>query len=89
MSSVEIASLSSKGQIVIPSAIRDDIGVKSGSKFVVISDGSNILLKPIEKPKMETFKNLIKKSQGYSRKYGLKKADLAKTIKRVRNASRS
>ena len=85
MSSVEITSLSSKGQIVIPNQIRDELGVKAGTKFVVISDGTNVLLKPITKPKMDTFKKLISRSQSYARKHGLKKADIKKTIKRVRN----
>jgi len=85
MSVVEITTLSSKGQIVIPNKIRDELGVKSGSKFVVISDGSNILLKHIEKPPVETFKKLITRSQSYARKHGLKKADVKNAIKKVRS----
>lgn len=89
MSAVEITSLSSKGQIVIPNKIRDELGVKAGAKFVVISDGSNVLLKPIEKPKMDSFKKLILRSQSYARKYGLKKSDIKKAIKRVRSERNS
>lgn len=55
MSAVEITSLSSKGHVVIPNAIRNDLKVATGDKFAVISDGRNILLKPIERPKVEEF----------------------------------
>ena len=48
MSAVEITSLSSKGQIVIPSSIRNDLKISAGDKFAIISDGENILLRPVE-----------------------------------------
>ncbi len=55
MISTEVTSLSSKGQIVIPDNIRKQMGLSSGSKLIVITDGTNLLLKPIEEPKVETF----------------------------------
>jgi AbrB family looped-hinge helix DNA binding protein len=88
MSVIETASLSSKGQIVIPNAIRNDLKVGTGSKFAVISDGHNILLKPIELPKKEEFDSLIKKSRTYTRRFGLKKRDITKAITEVRRESR-
>ena len=87
MSAIETASLSSKGQIVIPNAIRNDLKVGTGAKFAVISDGHNILLKPIERPKKEEFDSLIKKSRTYARRVGLKKRDLTKAIAEVRRES--
>jgi len=63
MSAIETASLSSKGQIVIPNAIRNDLKVGTGAKFAVISDGHNILLKPIERPKKKSSIHLLKKAE--------------------------
>ena len=88
MSVIETTSLSSKGQIVIPNAIRKDLKVGTGAKFAVISDGHNILLKPIERPKKEEFDSLIRKSRAYTRRVGLKKKDLLKAIVEVRRESR-
>jgi bifunctional DNA-binding transcriptional regulator/antitoxin component of YhaV-PrlF toxin-antitoxin module len=88
MSAVETASLSSKGQIVIPNAIRNDIKAVTGTKFAIISDGHNILLKPIERPMKEEFDSLIKQSRKYAKRIGLKKEDLAKAITEVRRESR-
>jgi antitoxin PrlF len=88
MSAVEIASLSSKGQIVIPNSIRNELKVGTGSKFAVISDGRNILLKPIERPKKEEFDSLLRRSRSYARRTGLKKSDVTKAIVRARRERR-
>lgn len=89
MSAVEITSLSSKGQVVIPNTIRNDLKIATGDKFAVISDGRNILLKPIERPKIEEFDTLIERSRKYARRKGLKKSDVTKAIRKVRREGRS
>ena len=88
MSAVEITSLSSKGQVVIPNAIRSDLKVSAGDKFAVISDGKNILLKPIERPKVKEFNSLIERSRRYARRVGLKKSDVSRAIRKVRREGR-
>ena len=89
MSAVDITSLSSKGQIVIPNSIRSDLNVSIGTKFAVISDGTNILLQPINVPKASVFKNLIQKSREYAKAVGLKTNDVGTAIKKVRRENRS
>jgi len=86
---LQVTSMTTKGQVVIPSEIRNQLKVSSGTKFIVVSDGENILLKPIEKPKMEIFKELKKKTQKLLRESGYKKSDLPKLIKQVRREGRS
>lgn len=76
--------MTTKGQVVIPNEIRKELSVASGSKFVVLTDGHNILLKPIQKPKMGQFKELQKRSQAIVKNAGFKKTDLPKLIKKVR-----
>ncbi len=84
MNTVDITSLSSKGQIVIPRAIRNALKITTGDKFAVISDGENILLRPVEKPDLESFRKLITASRKYAREAGLKKADINKAITKAR-----
>ncbi|MBS3081963.1 AbrB/MazE/SpoVT family DNA-binding domain-containing protein [Candidatus Pacearchaeota archaeon] len=43
MVEIETATISSKGQIVIPASMRD--GIKEGDRFLIIKDNSNFLLK--------------------------------------------
>ena len=45
MDSLEITSLSTKGQIVIPRSIRNQLNLDTGDKLIVVCDGTNILLK--------------------------------------------
>ncbi len=85
MNQVEITSVSSKGQIVIPNDIRKELGISAGSKFIVLTDGTNVLLKPVQVPKMETFKKLIKESRRIALRAGIQKSELSRIIKKIRH----
>lgn len=89
MSALEITSMSTKGQIVIPNEIRTELNVQAGTKFIVLTDGKNILLKPIEKPKMNIFDDLVEKSKEYVKKNNIKQSSLKSLIKRVRSEDRT
>lgn len=62
METLEITSLSTKGQVVIPRNIRNQLNLDIGDKLIVVCDGSNILLKPVLKPSMSEFKSLIEET---------------------------
>ncbi|PKN00090.1 MAG: AbrB family transcriptional regulator [Elusimicrobia bacterium HGW-Elusimicrobia-2] len=89
MNQVEVTSVSSKGQVVIPNDIRKELGICVGSKFIVVTDGTNVLLKPVRAPKMEAFRKLIKESQRIAFRAGIKKSALVRIIKKARNESRN
>jgi len=46
---VAITKLSRNGQVVIPSEVRKDAGIKPSTKFLVFNESGNILLKQIHK----------------------------------------
>jgi len=85
---IEVTSVSSKGQVVIPNKIRKRVGLVNGSKLIIVTDGHSVILKPIETPRYETFKALIKESEALAREKGLTKADVVKAIRSVRNENR-
>lgn len=89
MGDMQVTSVSSKGQIVIPVEIRKSMGITIGTKFIIITDNGNLLLKPIQAPKYEEFKSLFKKSSRLAKKIGLKQADVKQIIKHLRNENRS
>ena len=89
MSVLEITSMSTKGQIVIPQGIRNELHVESGAKFAVVTDGQNILLKQIEMPKIAVFKNLLKRSQRLIKETGISQTEVASIIKKARRENRS
>ena len=62
MDTLEITSLSTKGQIVIPRSIRNQLNLDTGDKLIVVCDGTNILLKPELMPRMSEFKTLVEET---------------------------
>jgi len=89
MKTVDVTSVSSKGQVVIPKIFRKNLGIETGSKLLVLSDGTNLLLKPMEEPRLDAFKRLINESRRYAKEAGLKREDVPQVIRKVRNASRN
>ncbi len=84
MNDIEVTSLSSKGQIIIPNLIRNQLHLKSGAKFVILTDGSNILLKPIEVPKLQEFDLLITKARKFRSNEKLTHKKIRRIVKEVR-----
>ncbi len=58
---VAITKISQNGQVVIPSEIRRDAGIKPSTKFIVFNADGNILLKPIKKESLSKDMKLIEK----------------------------
>lgn len=58
---VAITRLSQNGQVVIPSEVRKDAGLKPSTKFIVFNEGGNILLKQIRKESLMKDIELIEK----------------------------
>lgn len=81
---VATTKMSSKGQVVIPETIRKALGLKEGEQFVVVGRGDTVILKSIESPPMNQFKSLVSQARKVARKEGLKRADIAAAIKKVR-----
>jgi AbrB family looped-hinge helix DNA binding protein len=46
----EIVTMSSKGQVVIPKSIREQLDIDSGSNFAVFGDDDTIVLKRLKLP---------------------------------------
>lgn len=76
--------LSSKGQIVIPEEVRDDLGLKEGMQFIVMGQGDTVILRAITPPSKEDMAQLLAQARTWAKKEGIKKSDVAKAIKKVR-----
>ncbi|MBV6492446.1 MAG: hypothetical protein LDLANPLL_00440 [Turneriella sp.] len=84
MRKYEITSLSSKGQIVIPTEIRKRLELDVGTKLAIMTDGKNVLLQKIEPPRISKFNDLIARSQEIRKRKRLKKSDIRVAIKAAR-----
>ena len=85
METVETTRMSSKGQVVIPEAVRRKLGLDAGSRFVVVGHGDTVILKAISPPSREQFNALVRESRAAARKAGLKRSDLTAAIRKVRD----
>ena len=86
MGSLATTKLSSKGQVVIPEEIRQRLGLKEGTQFVVVGERDVVILKSIAPPAMEEFDELVRRARGAARKAGMKPGDVARAVKRARAA---
>jgi AbrB family looped-hinge helix DNA binding protein len=87
MSIVSTTKMSSKGQIVIPEDVRNRLGLKTGSQFIVLGDQDVVILKSLTPPSMDEFDDLISKARKQARDMNLKKSDIAMAIKKARARS--
>jgi AbrB family looped-hinge helix DNA binding protein len=76
--------MSSKGQVVIPEEVRKALGLKAGSKFVVVGEGDVIILKRITPPSMSEYDDIIAEARRQARQTGMKRSDIAAAIEAVR-----
>lgn len=82
---VYTTKMSSKGQVVIPEALREALGLSAGTQFVVVGRGDTVIFKLIEEPKMAQFDALISEARKYAKKAGLKSADVKNAIRKARD----
>jgi len=45
---IEIVKLTSKGQLVIPQEIREELKLKEGDKLMLLKENGTVLLKPVK-----------------------------------------
>jgi AbrB family looped-hinge helix DNA binding protein len=85
MGEAAMTRLSTKGQVVIPEEIRNRLGLKSGSQFVVLGEGDVVILKVVQSPDIADFDEIIGRARKAARQAGLKQRDVAQAIRRVRS----
>jgi AbrB family looped-hinge helix DNA binding protein len=84
MNKVATTRMSSKGQVVIPEAVRDRLGLRAGSEFVVLGDGDVVILKAIKAPELSEFDALIAEAQSAAKAAGMPRSAVSKAVKEVR-----
>ena len=87
----ELTKMTTKGQVVIPSEIRKELGLEKGSQLVVSRAGGMVLLKKLEIPDLKKeLDELTKWGSKFARKAGIRNdADVIARIQKRRVAKRS
>ena len=85
MPTLATTKMSSKGQVVIPEDVREQLGLKTGSQFVVVGEKDVVILKSISPPSMREFDDLIAQARKQARTIGMKRSDISAAIAKVRS----
>ena len=81
---ISTTKMSSKGQVVIPEQIRDQLELEAGSQFVVVGDKDVVILKRIAAPALNEFDGLIKEVRAQAKAAGVRKSDIRDAVKQAR-----
>lgn len=87
--STQILTVSSKGQISLPVAIRKLLSIDTGDKLVAYTSGDVIMLKTLKLPTAEEFEASLNEAQKWAASVGYKEEDVDDIIKSVRNKKRN
>jgi AbrB family looped-hinge helix DNA binding protein len=55
----EVTTVTSKGQITIPSRLRDEFGLEQGTKLMVVPTEYGLVLKKVDLPSVEEFQQRV------------------------------
>ena len=84
MENIGITSVSSRGQVVIPRGLRDEMGIGEGEKFVIIGEKDTIVLKKLAVPSFGGVDKLLKKTREFTKRKGIKGSDVEGAVRDVR-----
>ncbi len=85
---IELTKMSSKGQVVIPQNLRNQMCVNEGSVFAVFGSDDAIVLKKIAVPEKKhliaDLERIAKEGRKHAEKLGIKESDSVKIIHKLR-----
>lgn len=84
----QVLTVSSKGQISLPVAIRKLLSIDAGDKLVAYASGDVIMLKTLKLPTAEKFEASLDEAQKWASSVGYKEEDVNDIIKSVRQSKR-
>ena len=73
--------MSSKGQVVIPDDIREQLGLAPGTQFVVVGDRDVVILKTLSAPSLSEFDGLIGEARRQAKNSKMKRSDIQKAVR--------
>lgn len=84
METLATTRMSSKGQVVIPEAIRKRLNLEEGAQFIVVGEADVVILKVVLPPDMGEFESLIRQARKQAKKAKLTPKDIDLAIAKAR-----
>jgi len=78
---IEMGKISSRGQIAIPSDIRQELGLIEGNKVLFVLENDTLIMKKVTS---SSFKEITKPLKEAAKKVGLKESDVDGIVHRAR-----
>jgi len=78
---IELGTVSSRGQICIPTSMREELGLADGSKVLFVRVNDSLMLKKVN---MQTFEEITKPLKEEAKRLGLKESDAVGMVHRAR-----
>ena len=85
---MDVLTVSSKGQIVLPAAIRKSLSIDAGDKLVAYASDDVIMLKVLRLPSAEEFRAKLDEAQEWAASVGYTESDVEEIIKARRAEKR-
>ena len=86
---IDVLTLSTKGQLVLPNDLRKNLSLEPGDKIIAYWSNDSIVLKKLELPSENDFEKRIDETVKYAKENGIKELDISSTIKAYRFEKRS
>ena len=86
--SIDVLTVSSKGQVVLPSAMRKKMSIAEGDKLATYMTDDMIILKRINLPGIDEFKDQLDEAKAWAASVDYKEEDVEEIIKSVRKKKR-
>ena len=82
---IEIGTISSRGQIAIPSDIRREMKMEEGQKIIFFAEDDTLLIKKVTS---QTFREITRTLKEAAKKAGLKESDVSNIIHKFRKSKK-
>jgi AbrB family looped-hinge helix DNA binding protein len=82
---IEMGTVSSRGQICIPNDIREEMGLKEGSRVLFVLQDNSLIVKKVN---MQTFAEITKPLKEEAKKAGMKESEAEGIVSRFRKSRR-
>lgn len=82
--SLQVTTLSQKGQVVIPLEVREKLHLEAGSKFIVYPLEDAVVLKRIEPPSFDEWDEALKPLRLEAKRKGISEKDVDEMVGQAR-----
>lgn len=84
MAEIETTRLSTRGQVVLPKALRERLGLDAGDRLAVYGEGDTVILKRLDTPTLEELKALHERMTAFAEERGITREDVERAIAELR-----